>query len=152
VTLPQPAPTPSASKPLPIALIRATINTDAVMSMIDQDRLTRWDSGPQTERAAIEIDLGVGRSVSGIDLMRGPFVDDFPRGLVIEASEDGRAWQELWRGGSGGLAFVGAFESPRDVPLKYRFPVTAARLLRMRLTDKDDTYYWSIAELRVLGP
>jgi hypothetical protein len=84
--------------------------------------------------------------------MLGPFVEDFPRGLVIEASEDGRSWQELWRGGSGGLAFVGAFEAPREVPLKYRFAVTPARFLRMRLTAKDDTYYWSIAELRVLGP
>ena len=45
------------------------------------------------------------------------------------------------RGGSGGLAFVGAFESPREVPLKYRFAATPARFVRMRLTAKDDTYY-----------
>jgi hypothetical protein len=152
VTLPQPAPASPASKPLPIVLIRPTLNTEAVGLMIDQDRSTRWESGPQTERAAVEIDLGVVRSVAGIDLMLGPFVDDFPRGLIIEASEDGGSWRELWRGGSGGLAFVGAFESPRDVPLKYRFAVTPARFLRLRLTEKDDTYYWSIAELTVLGP
>ncbi len=152
VTLPPVAAKSVASTPLSIALIRSTLNTDAVTLMIDQDRTTRWDSGPQTERAAVEIDLGAVRTVAGIDVLLGPFVVDFPRGLLIEASDDGQAWRELWRGGSGGLAFVGAFESPREVPLKYRFAATPARFLRMRLTASDDTYYWSIAELRVLGP
>jgi F5/8 type C domain len=152
VTLPEAATQSAAAKPVSIALIRPTINTDGVTAMIDQDRLTRWESGPQTERASIDIDLGAMRSVAGIDLMLGPFVEDFPRGLVIEASEDARTWRQLWSGGSGGLAFVGAFESPRDVPLKYRFATTQARFLRLRLTARDDTFYWSIAELRVLGP
>lgn len=152
VTVPQAVASSVSATPLPIALIRPTINSGAITSMIDQDRTTRWESGPQTERAAIEIDLGAVRTVAGIDLLLGPFVDDFPRGLVIEASQDAQSWQELWRGGSGGLAFVGAFESPRDVPLKYRFAATPARFLRLRLTAKDETYYWSIAELKVLGP
>ena len=133
-------------------MIRPTINPEAIALMIDQDRTTRWDSGPQTVRAAIEIDLGAVRQVAGIDLWLGPFVGDFPRGLLIEASQDAQSWQELWRGSSGGLAFVGAFESPREVPLKYRFAATPARFLRLRLTAKDDTYYWSVAELKVLGP
>ncbi len=60
-----------------------------------------------------------------------------------------RPGREVWRGGSAGLAFVGAFEAPRDVPLRYRFAPTPARLLRMKLTKNDDTYYWSIAEMRV---
>jgi hypothetical protein len=76
VTLPQAASTSSAARPLPIALIRPTINTEAVALMIDQDLMTRWESGPQTERAAVEIDIGVVRPVAGIDLMLGPFVQD----------------------------------------------------------------------------
>jgi hypothetical protein len=137
--------------PLQIAVIRPTVNEAAVASMTDQDRTTRWESGPQTDRTAVEIDLGGVRSVSGIELLLGPFVEDFPRGLIIEASEDGQAWREIWQGGSAGLAFVAAFEAPRDVPLRYRFAPTPARLLRMRLTKNDETYYWSIAEMRVLG-
>ena len=102
--------------------------------MTDRDRTTRWESGPQTDRTAVEIDLGSVRTVAGVDLLLGPFVEDFPRGLIIEASEDGQSWRELWRGGSAGLAFVAAFEEPLDVPLRYRFPPTPARLLRMKLT------------------
>jgi hypothetical protein len=138
--------------PLAIALIRPNVNEGAVTAMTDQDRTTRWESGPQTDRTMVEIDLGGVRTVGGIDLALGPFVEDFPRGLIIEASEDGTTWQEVWKGRSAGLAFVAAFEAPRDVPLRYRFGPTRARLLRMRLTENDDTYYWSIAEMKVLGP
>jgi hypothetical protein len=138
--------------PLQIAVIRPNVNQAGVTSMTDNDRTTRWESGPQTNRTAVEVDLGAVRTVAGVDLLLGPFVEDFPRGLIIETSADGQTWSEVWKGRSAGLAFVAAFEQPRDVPLRYRFAPTTARLLRMRLTENDDTYYWSIAELHVLGP
>jgi hypothetical protein len=148
------APTAAAAAgvPVPIAVIRPNVNEAAVTSMIDQDRTTRWESGPQSDRTAVEIDLGGVRTVAGVDLSLGPFVEDFPRGLIIEASSDGQTWREVWKGGSAGLAFVAAFEAPRDVPLRYRFGPTAARMLRLKLTKNDETYYWSIAEMRVVGP
>lgn len=138
--------------PIAIAVIRPNVNEAAVTSMTDRDRTTRWESGPQSDRTTVEIDLGGTRTVTGIDLSLGAFVEDFPRGLAIDASEDGQTWREVWSGGSAGLAFVGAFEAPRDVPLRYRFAPTAARLLRLKLTKNDETYYWSIAEMRVVGP
>jgi hypothetical protein len=138
--------------PLPIAIIRPSVNEGAVTAMTDRDRTTRWESGPQTDRTVVEIDLGGVRTVAGVDLLLGPFVGDFARGLVIDASEDGQSWREVWAGGSAWLAFVAAFEAPLDVPLRYRFTPTPARLLRMRLTRNDDIYYWSIAEVRVVGP
>ena len=58
----------AAGVPLPIAVIRPNVNEAAVTSMIDQDRTTRWESGPQTDRTAIEIDLGGVRTVAGVDL------------------------------------------------------------------------------------
>ena len=144
---------PSAGgAPLQIAVIRPNVNEGAVTLMTDHDRTTRWESGPQTDHTAVEIDLGGVRTVAGIELLLGPFVEDFPRGLIIEASEDGQSWREVWQGGSAGLAFVAAFEAPRDVPLRYRFAPTPARSLRLKLTKNDDIYYWSIAEIRVLGP
>ncbi|RPI57517.1 MAG: hypothetical protein EHM55_01540 [Acidobacteria bacterium] len=146
----QPAPVPG--HPLPVAVIRPNVNEGAVTSMIDRDRTTRWESGPQSDRTAVELDLGTVRMVAGIDLLLGPFVEDFPRGLIIEASEDGTTWTEVWQGGSAGLAIAAALEAPLDVPLRYRFAPTPARLLRMRLTRNDETYYWSIAEMTVVGP
>ena len=119
--------------------------------MTDGDRTTRWQSGPQSNRTAVEVDLGAVRTVSGIDLSLGPFVQDFPRGLIIETSQDGTTWSEVWRGGSAGLTIAATFEQPLEVPLRYRFSPALARLVRMRLTKDDDTYYWSIAELALLG-
>jgi hypothetical protein len=146
----QPAPVPG--DPLPVAVIRPNVNEGAVTSMIDRDRTTRWESGPQSDRTAVELDLGTVRTVAGIDLLLGRFVEDFPRGLVIEASEDGMTWTEVWQGGSAGLAIAAAVEAPLEVRLRYRFAPTPARLLRMRLTRNDATYYWSIAEMTVVGP
>ena len=150
--------TPSAAPPaatgesLQVAVIRPNVNEGAAAAMTDRDLTTRWESGPQYDRTAVEIDLGAVRTVAGIDLMLGQFGEDFPRGLIIEASDDGQVWREVWKGGSAGLTFAGAFEAPRDLPLRYRFAPTTARLLRMKLTENDKTYYWSIAEMRVLGP
>ena len=138
--------------PLPVAAIRSNVNSQVVGNMTDGDRTTRWESGPQSDRTAMEIDLGTVRSLSALELMLGPFSEDFPRGLSIEASEDGTAWRELWRGGSAGLAFSGAFEAPSDVPLRYELPQTMTRYLRLRLISNDENYYWSVAELKVLGP
>jgi hypothetical protein len=132
-------------------MIRANVNDAAIARMTDGDRTTRWESGVQSDRVEMNIDLGAVRSVSSLELALGPFVEDFPRALSIEVSEDGVSWREVWRGGSAGLAFVGAFTSPGDVPLRYDIQPTPARHLRLRLLANDETYYWSVAELKVLG-
>jgi len=143
---------PPAATPLQAAVIRANVNEPGITLMFDQDLRTRWESGPQSDRTMIEIDLGAVRTVSGLDLMLGPFGEDFPRGLEIDVSDNAAEWRTVWEGGSAGLAFAGAFEAPLEVPLRYRFAPASARYIRMRLTKNDDTYYWSIAEMKVLGP
>ena len=89
--------------------------------MTDRDRTTRWESGPQIERTAVDIDLGAVRTVAGIDLLLGPFGEDFPRGLIIEASEDGQVVARSLARRQRGAGVRRAFEAPRDVPLRYRF-------------------------------
>jgi hypothetical protein len=128
------------------------VNPEAVTSMVDRDLTTRWDSGPQIEGMRVEIDLGIVHTVHGIDISLGRFVEDFPRGLVIEVSEEGHLWRETWRGSSAGMAVWASLDPRGTVPVRYRFPPTQARLLRMRLTASDKVYYWSIAELQVLQP
>ena len=50
---------PSAGgTPLQIAVIRPNVNEGAVTLMTDHDRTTRWESGPQTDHTAVEVDLG----------------------------------------------------------------------------------------------
>ena len=140
---------PGAS--LPVAVIRANTNPGLMTSMTDRDRTTRWHSGPQEVGTIVDLDFGAVRTAAGIDLLLGPFVEDWPRGFVIEASMDGQSWNVIWEGPTAGLALVAALEAPLEVPMKFRFPGTPARMLRMRLTAKDPIYYWSIAEMNVVG-
>jgi hypothetical protein len=140
-----------AGAPLHIGSIWASVNNNDVKYMLDGDRTTRWESGPQTDRTEMNIDLGDTKSVTAVQLMLGPFVEDFPRALSIEALGKGAVWQELYRGGTAGLAFVGALQSPKDVPLTFEFAPVQTRYLRLRLLANDEKYYWSVAELKVLG-
>lgn len=138
--------------PLTLADVRPNTNAHFLKYMLDGDLSTRWESGPQSEGTAIVIDLGTDRSVDTVELKLGPFFEDFARALSIEASEDAKAWREVWRGGSARLAFVAGIEAPSELPLRYELsPPTTTRYLRLRLLSNDETFYWSIAELTVYG-
>jgi hypothetical protein len=136
---------------LPIAALHANVNEGDEKFMVDGNRTTRWQSGPQSDRTVVDIDLGAERSVQKVQLLLGPFIEDFPRRLSIEALGPGAAWVPLYKGGSAGRAFIGAFESPREVPLTFDFPPVTTRYIRLRSLVNDETYYWSIAELKVMG-
>jgi hypothetical protein len=139
---------------VPLALAEVTPNTNPhfLKYMLDGDLSTRWESGPQSEGTAIVIDLGVDRSVDAIELKLGPFFEDFARSLSIEASEDAKAWREVWRGGSARLAFLAGIDAPSELPLRYELsPPATTRYLRLRLLSNDETFYWSIAEMKVYG-
>jgi hypothetical protein len=136
---------------LPIAAIRPNVNEAAVANMTDGDRATRWESGPQTDRTVMDLDLGAVRSLNSLELALGPYTEDFPRMMAIDLSDDGAVWRHVWQGSSAGLAFAGALTSPMDVPLTYDLGGNSARYVRLRLLANDETYFWSIAELKVLG-
>jgi hypothetical protein len=120
--------------------------------MVDRDLATRWHSGPQETGMRVDIDLGSAQMVQGIDLWLARAVEDFPREMVIETSEDGQQWHAQWRGTSAGRAVVAAVDISASSPMRYRFAPTRAQIIRMRLTTGDEIYYWSIAEITVVGP
>lgn len=138
-------------KPISIASLHANVNGDLVGLTIDRDLNTRWMTGPQAVGMMFEIDLGTSWPVSGVELSLGPSARDFPRGLRIEASDDRNEWREVWRGTSAGRAVIGAVVDPVAMPLTYDLDSVNARYLRLWLTAADETFYWSIAELKVLG-
>ena len=140
-----------SSTTLPVAEIRVNVNPKLSPFMVDGDVTTRWESGPQEVGMRVDVDLGSVRTVERIDLSLGAFVEDFPREMVIEVSEDGQGWREVWRGGSAGRAVAAAFDVDRRVPMSYSVEPVAARIVRMRLAENDEIYYWSIAELRIVG-
>jgi hypothetical protein len=151
VDMPPTRPAAPAEPALRPARIIVNVNDRLVQFMDDGDLTTRWESGTQEEGMRVDVDLGSVRTVQGIDLFLGRFVEDFPRLMAIEASDDGREWRELWRGTSAGQAVVSAFKTDGTVPMRYRFEPAEARILRLRLLGDDETYYWSIAEIKIIG-
>jgi hypothetical protein len=140
------------SKPsLPIAGLSANINDGILGALNDGDLKTRWQSGPQGDGMRVDVDLGSVRIVEGVDLALGRFAADFPRRMVIEVSEDGTIFRDVWRGGSASHAVAAALTAPETAAMTYRFEPARARILRMRLTANDKTYYWSIAEIKIIG-
>jgi hypothetical protein len=141
-----------SGRPLRVALIRPNVNAEMAPLMVDRDLATRWHSGPQEAAMRVDLDVGSVQTVQGVDLSLARAVEDFPREMVIETSEDGHLWREQWRGGSAGRAVIAAVDITASTPMRYRFSPTPARIIRLRLTAGDDIYYWSIAEISIFGP
>jgi F5/8 type C domain len=152
MTPPAAAVAPTTGTPLRAVLIRANVNPDMALLMVDGDVTTRWESGPQGEGMRVDVDLGSVQTVQGVNLTLGRFVEDFPREMAIDVSEDGQQFREVWRGTSAGRAVVSSFDIRGTVPMRYRFDPARARVVRMRLTANDDIYFWSIAEMTIVGP
>ena len=71
--------------------------------------------------------------------------------LGIELSVDGQAW-ELVRGGPTDPEAVRAsFLDPYTTPLTFDLGDRTARFVRLRQMGEDQTFYWSVAEIEVLG-
>jgi len=120
--------------------------------MTDHDILTRWHAGrEQRPGDSMTVDLGQPRTVHGAETLIGGYVADFPRQLSIETSLDGQLWSPAWGGGTALMAFSAALADPLNVPLAFPFDPRAARYLRFTQTGSEQVYYWSVAELRVLG-
>jgi len=139
-------------EPLPIASISAEFNAALVGNMIDHDLMTRWHAGrEQRPGDAFTVDLGSVREAYGAEMLIGGSVADFPRKLSIETSVDGLTWSPAWSGTTGVLALSAALEDPLTVTLPFEFQPRPARYVRFTQLDVEETYYWSVAELRIMG-
>ena len=139
-------------EPLPIASISAKFNAALVGAMIDHDITTRWHCGrEQRPGDAFTVDLGSARQVNGAELLTAGFVGDFPRKLSIETSTDGEKWSQGWNGEGALIALSAALEDPLNVPMPFEFEPRPARYVRFTQLGTEDTYYWSVTELRIVG-
>jgi len=120
--------------------------------MIDGDIMTRWACGrEQRPGDTFTVDLGSDQQVTGAELLIAGFVGDFPRKLSIETSSDGAAWSTAWIGDAALVTMSAALEDPLNIPIPFEFDMRRARYVRFTQLGTEDTYYWSVAELRVVG-
>jgi hypothetical protein len=137
---------------LSIAAIQANTNPAAVPHLFDGDLESRWHTGPQRGDEEISLDLGRDQPVGAVVLSLGPYVNEFPVGLLVERSTDGMAWTEAFRGSGDVAALRAALQSARDIPMRVDLGGQPARFVRLRQMGRDPVWSWSIAELWVEGP
>jgi hypothetical protein len=145
--------TPLASgRSLPIVSAAASVNSNWWPLVTDGNLYTRWHAGREQRRGDwFTADLGGEHQVSGVEMLIGGYVADFPRELLVETSVDGTAWTPAWSGRTAIVAFSGALQDPRDVPLSLPITPRAARFVRFTQAGPEMVHYWSIAELRIIG-
>jgi hypothetical protein len=138
----------------PVAIQSVVVDGRAIdaSAVSDDNRLSRWLSAtPQRGSESITVDLSAVRRIDGIVLSQGAFVQDYPRALQIETSEDSREWTTVWSGRGAARAVAGALKDPAMVPLSFTFAPASARWIRLRQLGRHSIAPWSIAELRVYG-
>jgi hypothetical protein len=146
------APDVVAGPHLAVRSVSSSVAGSSTTSATDGNLRSWWTTGaPQRGGETVTIDLGAAQAVAGVVLSLGQHVVDYPRALAIDVSADGRDWTTAWSGRTAGRALAAAERSPREVPLSFPLSVLSARFLRLRQLGADPVYYWTIAELAVIG-
>lgn len=99
---------------------------------------------------AIAVDLGAPHPLAGVSLALSEWPDDVPVGWHVDVSGDGLTWRTVWRANDYEVPIT-EFLAPLDMHAEARF-TTAARHLRVVISEPREGLVWSIAELEVLTP
>lgn len=149
---------PSFDAPIPSRgwKARASGRPDDSALAFDRDLGTAWRTGEaQRPGQWFELDLGRPIEVSRIEFLPGFSSQDYPRGLRIETSIDGKTWRVVGLARRVFGSFVAQGEALRlegSGRMVWRFSPAEARWIRIAQTGHEQVYNWSIAELFVYAP
>lgn len=119
--------------------VTSSVNKEASnpAGAIDGDRRTRWDTAKhQASGEYFQIDLGAQHTIEGIDMDYPLSPYDYPRGYLVQVSDDAKTWRQV-ASGKGELGKT-----------KITFSQVATRHIRIVQTGAGGNY-WSIQELQV---
>ncbi|MBZ5556116.1 MAG: discoidin domain-containing protein [Acidobacteriia bacterium] len=143
---------PVTGSRLPIASVSSNVTGSSPARMIDGALGTWWTTGAnQRGGETVTIDLGAPRTISAVILSVGAHPNDYPRALAIDLSDDGAEWRTVWTGRGAARALTAAADHPHEIPLSFPLPPSRARVVRLRQTGADAFFYWTVAELAVIG-
>jgi hypothetical protein len=138
---------------LPVASMQVTATSGQVERMLDGDTASRWLTGqPQRGDERIDIALSAPRVVTGLRLqLMGRSLNDYPRGLTVSVSADGRTYVEVRRGSVFAAFGAGLRQDAVAPTIDLRWPPVAARFVRLQQTGRTGRrWFWSVHELRLL--
>ena len=137
-----------------IKQVSTNVEPNYASFLVDGDFGTHWSSNrPLHGDEKIELEFSEPIDCQFLSLLTEKNQTDFPRGIKIEATEDGIQYNEVanlpsWKGPiketPEGLIYFG---SQSEVNLKLK---TSRKIMGLRIyqTGKDDFFYWTISEIR----
>ncbi len=124
------------------------LNTAFGALALDGDATTRWTTDrPMQPGDRLTLDFGKTLRVAKLVLDDTASSGDYPRGYLLEASTDGKAWTKIAQA----TAAETTAAQQRGV-LAITFPPTNARALRITNREAAPGLFWSVHELSVYGP
>ena len=151
---PRRTPLPPFSKAprLAISAIRDERGVVCTTTLVDGDPAT----GPHRTEAqfageGLSIDLGGPVSAMALDLSLGRNGETYPRLFTVAVSPDGRTWETMYDGPTGGRALRGALADPRDVTMEIGLGPRVVRFVRLRLEREVPHMPWWVTEVAVKG-
>jgi hypothetical protein len=152
--LPAPSSSLPSSSAQPLASVQvkggtATPEPGQVPLAMDQKMETGWSTGrgqQVDDTLTLETESV---PLAGIELWPGPRAQDFPMGLVVETSEDGRVWSPAWSGVTAPIRFA-TLLTQGSPGTRITFTPRQGRFVRLTETVNESFRAWSIAELVVL--
>jgi hypothetical protein len=149
--LPGAAVTPRAYAHVPIKATTSTVESSRLPLALDGNWRTAWTTvRGQSPNDALTIEIAERTPVVGVDLWLTPNTQrHYPRGLVIETSEDGAHWVPAWEGAPDRVLLETLVAS--GLPgTRMTFASRPTRFLRLTETVAEAGVPWSIVELNVL--
>lgn len=114
---------------------------DVPENAIDGNRDKRWGTGGgMKDTDWFQVDLGEEKTVYRVVLDAAKSGSDYPREVRVDYSLDGKEW----------TGPIGAITGDKVVTSVVLLP-TKTRFLRIRQLGNEDTYWWSIYDLKVFG-
>ena len=122
------------------------LSQEGMAALFDNNLSSRWGTGrPQRSGDSLVLDLGGAQRPTRLTLDQGTAPNDYPRGLRVEASGDGKTWQPVAQ------MTAAAIETALHTDTAWEVPLTPHSARYLRLTDlgEDSFLWWSIYELSV---
>ena len=144
---------PSTLRPVAVSSFMATASHRNTLldRAFDDDLDTSWQSGhEQTGTEWIELRLDRRRNLALVrfDMADGA-LDGYPRGLVIESSDNGEAFRSLYEGDVVTQLVQGRVQHVERIPIEIILPENDTTTLRIRQTGQTSDWAWSIHELSI---
>jgi hypothetical protein len=130
-------------------VVSANVNNNEACLAVDGNPMTRWSSlKNQQPDQVFQLDLGRNVYVNSFALLFGTRVEDYPRGLKVLGSVDGRDWSEIKVFPKSYYCMV---ENRIYKKTYYIHSPLEVRFLKMIQTGADPIFWWSIYEIDVFN-